>query len=152
MRKYSRISVIEKQLTGISKKVQIKYFPELLALPVKINTRMKVLAKIAIPGIYADPKIEINIKHYQKGTLPEIKDTLKHEYIHYQLHHEGKPYYHNIQFAKMVHKMNLRECFQFDAKYIEKCKCGYAHWANKRKEMNNECPYCGKTTRIRKRF
>ena len=152
MRKYSRISAIENQLTKISNKIQVKYFPELLSLPVKINTRITSLARIFIPGIFSASKIEFNIKYYQRASLPEIKDTLKHEYIHYQLHHNGKPHEHNLQFAKIAHKMKLKECYEFEAKYIEKCECGASHWSNKRSNMRSKCRYCGKPTKIRKRF
>lgn len=153
MKKYSRIPTIENQLTGISNKIQVRYFPELLPLSVKINTRItSSLARIFIPGIHSDPRIEFNIKHYQRSSLAEIKDILKHEYIHYQLYHKGKPYRHGIQFAKIVYKMELKESFMFDAKYIEKCRCGYQHWSSKKKNMNSKCPCCGNLTRIRKRF
>ncbi len=152
MRKYNRILAIEKQLSNISREVQEKYFPELYSLPVKINTRIQALARIFIPGIYSEPKIEFSLNYYQETSLMDIKRTLKHEYIHYQLSYEGKSYQHTIQFAKIANKMKLAECYSFEAKYIEKCKCGYSHWSNQRKDLRGRCPYCKKEIKIRKRF
>ena len=152
MKKYKQSPAIEKQLTRISGEIQKKYFPELTLLPVKMNTRMKCLARIFIPGVYSNPKIEVNLNYYHRSTLSEIKETFKHEYIHYQLHHQGKSYGHNLKFAKISCKMGLNEHYYHMTKYIGTCSCGFKHGDNKRKNINEKCLHCGKKIKIRKRF
>jgi len=151
MKKYVWMNKINDQLTEISKKIQKKYFPELLPLPATINTRLhQTQARIRIPGLHKNPKIEFRLSVYKSRPLSDIKEIFKHEYIHYQLYKDGKPYGHSREFAKLAHKLRLKECYQFEAKYIQTCTCGRSHWTNKRKELWDKC-ICGKKMKLRRR-
>ena len=151
MRKYVWIDKINRQLTEISERIQKKYFPDLIPLPAAINTRLyRSQARIFIPGVYANPRIELRLSYYKSSDLSSIKNTFKHEYVHYQLYHDGKPYGHSREFAKLAHKLNLQECYQFEAKYVQTCSCGTSHWTNKKKELWDKCT-CGKEMKLRRR-
>ena len=156
MKKYSQTKKIESQLTKLSNKIRKKYFPGLISLPVELNSRLTTcLARIFIPDLFLVGKIEIRTSYYNSADLKQLKETLKHEYIHYQLFVEGKPHGHSLAFAKVSKKMGLKEEKKYNhfAKYTVKClDCKASWWGNKKKELYTACPYCkGENIRIRKR-
>ena len=107
MIKYKRTSAIENQLSALSKKIQVKYFTDLKPLSVLVNPRLSsIYARIFIPGIFHNPRIEINPKFYHRSTLSQIKSTLKHEYIHYWLNEKRLPYNHNMYFLAKAKALN----------------------------------------------